>query len=106
MIWTDQIFYTILFYIWLKRRSRSCEFFYIWIIFIFRQVNMPRETSALSEHQVWKLKQIMMRILVETEYLDDLQTEHLNPVLLGSLLKNVMQERQERALLTAFNCFI
>ena len=64
------------------------------------------KVAGWSEATIKKLKQIMMRILVETEYLDDLQTEHLNPVLLGSLLRDVMQERQERALLTAFNCFI
>ena len=52
-----------------------------------------------------KLKQIIARVLVETEYLDNLKADHLNPVWLHPVLENAIRGNGDTAILPAFNCF-
>ena len=46
-----------------------------------------------------------MRILVDTEYLDTLKSQRLNPVFLYSALENAIRLNGDEAMLPAFNCF-
>ena len=44
-------------------------------------------------------------VLVETEYLDNLRADHLNPVWLHPVLENAIRSNGDAAILPAFNCF-
>ena len=54
---------------------------------------------------ITKLKQIIARILVETEYLDDIRSDHLNPVWLNPILENAIKSNNDDIILPAFNYF-
>jgi hypothetical protein len=45
-------------------------------------------------------------VLVETEYLDNLKADHLNPVWLHPILENAIRSNGDTAVLPAFNCFV
>lgn len=74
-------------------------------IFFLRLQEQNDAVAAWSDTTITKLKQILMRILVENEYLDGVQAEHLNPVLLSTLLENAIYANGDEAMLPAFNCF-
>lgn len=74
-------------------------------IFFFRLQEQDDAVAAWSDTTVTKLKQILMRILIENEYLNGVKAEHLNPVLLSTLLKNAIYANGDEAMLPAFNCF-
>lgn len=61
--------------------------------------------ASWSEGTITKLKQVLAKILVETEYLDDVRTDHLNPVYLHPILENAIRSHGDLAALPAFNCF-
>ena len=54
---------------------------------------------------IQKIKQILCRILVECEYLDNIKSETLNPVYLYPELENAIRENGDYIALAAFNCF-
>lgn len=43
-------------------------------------------------------------MLVENEYLDAIDADHLNPVWLDSQLENAIRANHDEAMLPAFNC--
>ena len=51
-----------------------------------------------------KAKQVLLRVLVENEYLDSVRSDHLNPVWLDSELENAIRANHDEAVLPAFNC--
>ena len=51
-----------------------------------------------------KVKQVLAKILVENEYLDSLDSERLNPVLISTLLENAIRNDGQELALPAFNC--
>lgn len=61
--------------------------------------------ASWSEGTITKLKQVLAKILVETEYLDDIRADHLNPVYLHPILENAIRSHGDLAVLPAFNCF-
>jgi len=61
--------------------------------------------AAWGESTITKIKQVLVRILVETEYLDDVKAERLNPVFLHSVLENAIRMNGDEAMLPAFNSF-
>lgn len=44
-------------------------------------------------------------MLVDTEYIDDLKSDRLNPVLISWILENAIRDKGDTAALIAFNCF-
>lgn len=62
--------------------------------------------AGWSENTIRKLKQILARILVENDYLDDIRADHLNPVWLHPILENAIRSNGDAAILPAFNCFM
>ena len=62
--------------------------------------------AGWSENTITKLKQILARVLVENEYLDDVRADHLNPVWLHPILENAIRSNGDVAILPAFNCFM
>ena len=61
--------------------------------------------AAWSEGTITKLKQVLAKVLVENEYLDDIRADHLNPVYLHPILENAIRNHGDLMVLPAFNCF-
>lgn len=62
--------------------------------------------SAWSDSTIKKIRQVLIKILVENGYLDHIKSEHLNPVLLSSVLENGIRNNSDERALPAFNCFM
>ena len=60
--------------------------------------------ATWSESTLERVGQILVRMLIETEYLDDGKTDHINPVLIHPILENAIREAGLNAALPAFNC--
>ena len=61
--------------------------------------------SAWSDNTVKKIKSVLVRMLVETEYLDGIRSTSLNPVLLCEELEEGIRANHDDDALPAFNCF-
>lgn len=61
--------------------------------------------ASWSDKTIAKIKQVLVKILVDNDYLDNNKSETLNPVWLNGLLKNAIEANGDRAALAAFNCF-
>lgn len=61
--------------------------------------------AGWSDTTITKLKQILARVLVETEYLDNVRSDHLNPVWLQPILEDAIRASGDVDLLPVFNCF-
>ncbi len=89
-----------------KNRLRDSSFGRIDLNTYFIRLQEQDDTVASwSEGTITKLKQVLAKILVETEYLDDVRADHLNPVYLHPILENAIRSHGDLAVLPAFNCF-
>lgn len=61
--------------------------------------------ATWSDSTVSKLKQVIMKTLVENEYIDSTKSTKLNPVWLHPVLENAIRESGDVIALPAFNCF-
>lgn len=61
--------------------------------------------SAWSDNTINKIKSVLMRMLIETEYLDGIRSTTLNPVLLCEELEEGIRTNNDYEALPAFNCF-
>lgn len=61
--------------------------------------------ATWSDSTVSKLKQVIMKTLVENEYIDSTKSTKLNPVWLHPVLENAIRESGDVIVLPAFNCF-
>ena len=61
--------------------------------------------AAWSEGTITKLKQVLAKVLVENEYLDNVRANYLNPVYLHPILENAIRSHGDLMVLPAFNCF-
>lgn len=74
-------------------------------VFFLRLQEQDDAVAAWSDTTITKLKQILVRILVDNEYLDNPKSEHLNPVLLTTVLENAIRLNGDDAMFPAFNYF-
>ena len=74
-------------------------------VFFLRLQEQDDGLATWSDSTITKLKQIFVRMLVDTEYLDDIKADHINPVLASSILENAIRSNGDEAMLPAFNCF-
>ena len=89
-----------------KYRLRDSSFGKIDLNTYFMRLQEQDDTVATwSDNTITKLKQVLARVLVETEYLDNLKSDHLNPVWLQPILENAIRSNGDLAALSAFNCF-
>ena len=89
-----------------KYRLRDMSFGKIDLNTFFMRLQEQNDTVASwSDSTITKLKQIIARVLVETEYLDNRGADHLNPVWLHPVLENAIISNGDTAVLPAFNCF-
>jgi len=89
-----------------KYRLKDSSFGKIDLNTYFIRLQEQDDTVALwSDATITKLKQILARVLVETEYLDSIKSTQLNPVLIHPILENAIRSNPDVAMLPAFNCF-
>lgn len=89
-----------------KYRLKEMSFGKIDLNTFFMRLQEQNDTVASwSDTTITKLKQIIARVLVETEYLDNTKADHLNPVWLHPILDNAIRSNGDTAVLPAFNCF-
>ena len=89
-----------------KYRLKDSSFGKIDLNIYFMRLQEQNDTVASwSEGTITKLKQVIARVLVETEYLDDIHADHLNPVYLYPILENAIRSHGDLTILPAFNCF-
>jgi len=74
-------------------------------VFFMQLQEQDDNVASWSESTIKKIKQILARLLVENEYLDDLKDEELNPVLLSSQLEQTIRANGDEAVFPAFNYF-
>ena len=74
-------------------------------VFFLRLQEQDDWVATWSDSTVTKLKQVLAKVLVENEYLDDVKADHLNPVWLNPLLENAIRNNNDNVALPAFNSF-
>ena len=61
--------------------------------------------ASWSEVTVKKIGSVLMRVLIENEYIESNKSNKLQPVLLSHTLEYALRSNGEELALTAFNCF-
>lgn len=74
-------------------------------IFFMRLQEQDDYVASWSETTIKKIRQIMVRVLVENEYMDSNKAEKINPLWLNPLLENAIRANNDDEALPAFNCF-
>jgi hypothetical protein len=74
-------------------------------VFFMQLQEQDDYVAGWSENTVTKIKQVIVKMLVENEYLDNLKAEHINPVWLSPTLDNAIRSNGDERALAAFNCF-
>ena len=74
-------------------------------VFFMQLQEQDDYVAGWSENTVKKIRQILIRILVENEYLDNIKSDHINPVWLNPTLENAIRTNNDDNALPAFNCF-
>ena len=89
-----------------KYRMQDFSFSQMDINVFFMQLQEQDDyVAGWSETTVKKIRQILIRVLAENEYLDNIKSDHINPVWLNPLLENAIRSNNDDRALTAFNCF-
>lgn len=60
--------------------------------------------ATWSDSTIVKLKQVLVKLLVDNEYINTTKSEKLNPVWLHPILENAIREKGDEIALSAFNC--
>lgn len=74
-------------------------------VFFTRLQEQNDVVASWSDSTIRKIKQVLTKMLVDNGYLDSTKSETLNPVLIDLDLKNVLEEKNEKDALAAFNYF-
>lgn len=74
-------------------------------VFFMQLQEQDDYVAGWSESTVKKVRQILIRVLAENDYLDSIKADHINPVWLNPILENAMRSKNESKALAAFNCF-
>lgn len=89
-----------------KYRMQNFSFSQMDVNIFFMQLQEQDDyVAGWSENTVKKIRQILIRILVENEYLDNIKSDHINPVWLNPTLENAIRTNNDDNALPAFNCF-
>ena len=75
-------------------------------VFFTRLQEQDDNVATWKESTINKIKQVLMKVLVENDYLDNNRSDHLNPVLISTLLENSIKSNNDDKALAAFNCFM
>ena len=72
--------------------------------FFLRLQEQDDTVASWSDATVTKLKQVLQKLLVENEYLDEKGSDHLNPMIICSVLEDAIRADDMEMVLPAFNC--
>ena len=72
--------------------------------FFLRLQEQDDTVASWSDSTVSKLKQVLQKLLVDNEYLDEKGSDHLNPVIICSVLEDAVRADGMEIVLPAFNC--
>ena len=75
-------------------------------VFFMRLQEQDDWVATWSNSTITKVRQVLMKMLIENEYLDSTDADHLNPVLISPLLENAIREDGQEIALPAFNCLM
>ena len=90
-----------------KYRMREFSFGKKDINVFFMQIQEQDDfVASWSDGTIKKIRQVLIKVLVENGYLDHIKSEQLNPVLLSSMLENAIRNNHDEIVLPAFNCFL
>lgn len=90
-----------------KYRIKDTSFGKMDVNVFFMQLQEQNDVIASwSDNTIAKLKQVLIKIMVETEFLDSTKSEKLNPVWLYPVLENGIRTNGDFEMLPAFNCFM
>lgn len=88
-----------------KYRLMDSSFGKIELNSFFLQLQEQDDVVATwSDTTIMKIKQVITKILVENEYLDNNKSDKLNPVWLNPILENAIRDNNDEQALVAFNC--
>lgn len=73
-------------------------------VFFMRLQEQDDWVATWIDSTITKLSQVLTKMLVENEYLDSTDADHLNPVLISPLIENAIREDGQEIVLPAFNC--
>jgi len=73
--------------------------------FFLRLQEQDDWVATWSDSTITKIKQVLNKTLVENEYIDTTDADHLNPVWLNPILENAIRSNNDDMILTAFNYF-
>ena len=73
-------------------------------VFFMRLQEQDDWVATWSNSTITKVRQVLTKMLIENEYLDSTDADHLNPVLISPLLENAIREDGQEIVLPAFNC--
>ena len=89
-----------------KYRMQDFSFSQMDINVFFMQLQEQDDyVAGWSETTLKKIRQVLIRVLAENEYLDNIKSDHINPVWLNPLLENAIRSKNDDRALKAFNCF-
>ena len=89
-----------------KYRLKDTSFGKIDINTYFMRLQEQDDTVAgWSVSTIERIKQILIKILVENDYLDNAKSTHLNPVFIQPILEDAIRSNGDVSVLPAFNCF-
>lgn len=89
-----------------KYRSKDTSFGKIDLnTFLLRLQEQDDWVATWSDSTITKVKQVLNKILVENEYIDNANAGHLNPVWLNPILENAIRSNNDDIILPAFNYF-
>ncbi len=74
-------------------------------VFFLRLQEQNDTVATWSSSTIEKIKQVLIKVLVETGYLDNTKADKLNLILINRTLENVIIDKNDKAYLSAFNCF-
>lgn len=74
-------------------------------VYFMRLQEQDDAVASWSESTITKIKQVLMKTLIENEYIDAIKADRLNAVWLNSILDSAIRSNHDTAALPAFNCF-
>lgn len=75
-------------------------------VFMFQLQEQNEDVAKWSDSTIQKIKQVLIKILVECDYLDSVKSEDLNHVYLYPELEEEIRAKNDLAALPAFNFFM
>ncbi len=89
-----------------KYRTQDFSFSLMDMNVFFMQLQEQDDyVAGWSDSTIKKIRQVLIRVLVEKEYIDHIKSDHINPVWLNSVLKDAIKLNNDDRALIAFNCF-